>query len=61
LASGVWKQENQETVDGDAELIEASPYDHFWDCGASGTGLSMLGAILMATRAAPRKGSSKRS
>ncbi len=43
---------------GDAALIEASPYDHFWDCGASGTGLNMLGTILMETREALRRGPS---
>lgn len=36
---------------GDEELIESSPMDYFWGCGAKGTGQNWLGRILMETRA----------
>lgn len=36
---------------GDALLVEASPTDDYWGCGADGTGLNRLGYILMETRA----------
>lgn len=35
---------------GDEELIEDSPVDYFWGCGANGTGKNMLGKILMKIR-----------
>jgi N-glycosidase YbiA len=35
---------------GDEELIEASPSDYYWGCGAKGTGKNRLGQILMETR-----------
>lgn len=35
---------------GDALLVEASPYDHYWGCGADGTGANRLGEILMQVR-----------
>jgi N-glycosidase YbiA len=35
---------------GDQEIIEDSPRDYFWGCGADGTGLNQLGQILMAVR-----------
>lgn len=31
-------------------LIEDSPIDYYWGCGADGTGLNMLGQILMSVR-----------
>jgi len=40
---------------GDATLIEDSPYDSFWGIGAKGTGVNMLGKILMETREILRK------
>lgn len=35
---------------GDEELIEDSPVDWHWGCGADGTGKNMLGQILMKIR-----------
>jgi ribA/ribD-fused uncharacterized protein len=35
---------------GDEELIEDSPVDWFWGCGADGTGKNMLGKALMEIR-----------
>lgn len=35
---------------GDEELIEDSPVDWYWGCGADGKGQNMLGKILMAIR-----------
>ena len=35
---------------GDRELIEASPYDHFWGAGKDGTGRNRLGVLLMQVR-----------
>lgn len=35
---------------GEEELIEASPSDYYWGCGAKGTGKNRLGQILMETR-----------
>lgn len=35
---------------GEEELIEASPSDYYWGCGARGTGKNRLGQILMETR-----------
>ncbi len=34
----------------DAELIENSPIDSFWGCGADGQGQNNLGKVLMRTR-----------
>jgi ribA/ribD-fused uncharacterized protein len=31
-------------------LVEASPYDYYWGCGASGTWQNKLGKLLMALR-----------
>ncbi len=36
---------------GDEELIEDSPTDYYWGCGANGTGKNMLGKVLMRVRA----------
>ena len=36
---------------GEEEIIEDSPTDYYWDCGADGTGKNMLGRILMEVRA----------
>ncbi|WP_437666266.1 NADAR family protein [Sorangium sp. So ce1182] len=35
---------------GDEELVETSPADYYWGCGAEGVGKNMLGKILMETR-----------
>lgn len=35
---------------GDAEIIEDSPVDYYWGCGADGTGYNYLGKILMRVR-----------
>lgn len=40
---------------GNDELIEDSPYDSYWGCGADGRGKNMLGVILMETRETLRK------
>lgn len=36
---------------GDEDIIEDSPTDYYWGCGADGTGKNMLGRILMDVRA----------
>lgn len=36
---------------GDEELIEDSPVDWYWGCGADGTGQNVLGQVLMEIRA----------
>ena len=36
---------------GDVEIIENAPRDYYWGIGSKGTGQSMLGKILMETRA----------
>ncbi|WP_437736833.1 NADAR family protein [Sorangium sp. So ce1335] len=36
---------------GDEEIVERSPSDYYWGCGAEGVGRNMLGKILMETRA----------
>ncbi|WP_438029213.1 NADAR family protein [Sorangium sp. So ce233] len=36
---------------GDEEIVENSPSDYYWGCGAEGVGRNMLGKILMETRA----------
>lgn len=35
---------------GDEVLIEDSPIDWYWGCGADGTGKSVLGQVLMQIR-----------
>lgn len=35
---------------GDAEIVENSPIDFYWGCGADGGGKNMLGIILMEVR-----------
>ncbi|MBD1920772.1 NADAR family protein [Microcoleus sp. FACHB-831] len=35
---------------GDAEIVENSPSDRYWGCGADGSGKNMLGKILMEVR-----------
>ncbi len=35
---------------GDRQIVENSPIDYYWGCGADGTGLNRLGEILMAVR-----------
>jgi N-glycosidase YbiA len=35
---------------GNEEIIEDSPSDYYWGCGADGTGRNMLGKILMEVR-----------
>jgi hypothetical protein len=36
---------------GDELIVENSPIDYYWGCGAEGTGKNMLGQILMEVRA----------
>jgi N-glycosidase YbiA len=38
-------------ITGDEMLIENSPTDYFWGCGANHTGENHLGKILMGVRA----------
>ena len=40
---------------GDETLVENSPSDYFWGCGALGNGLNMLGRILMEVRETSRR------
>ncbi|MBD2498999.1 NADAR family protein [Nostoc sp. FACHB-280] len=35
---------------GDEEIVENSPIDYYWGCGADGSGKNMLGIILMEVR-----------
>ncbi len=35
---------------GDAEIVENSPIDYYWGCGANGSGKNRLGIILMEVR-----------
>jgi len=35
---------------GKEEIVEDSPVDYYWGCGADGTGQNMLGKILMRVR-----------
>lgn len=35
---------------GDEEIVENSPVDYYWGCGADGTGKNMLGIILIEVR-----------
>ncbi|MFQ4144091.1 NADAR family protein [Chlorogloeopsis sp. ULAP02] len=35
---------------GDKEIVENSPIDYYWGCGADGSGKNMLGIILMEVR-----------
>ncbi len=35
---------------GDEELVENSPIDYYWGCGADGSGKNKLGIVLMAVR-----------
>jgi ribA/ribD-fused uncharacterized protein len=41
---------------GDEELIEASPRDYHWGCGADGSGKNMTGRLLMQVRKELREG-----
>ena len=41
---------------GDEEIVENAPHDYYWGCGSDGTGLNMLGTLLMELRADSRKG-----
>lgn len=40
---------------GENEIIEKTTGDYYWGCGSKGTGLNMLGKILMETRDKLRK------
>jgi ribA/ribD-fused uncharacterized protein len=40
---------------GDEELVENSPTDYYWGCGADGSGLNRYGHVLMAVRAELRR------
>ncbi|AZZ95292.1 DUF1768 domain-containing protein [Hahella sp. KA22] len=44
---------------GDAELVEHTANDRYWADGGDGSGLNMLGKILMEVREAIRQGKSK--
>ena len=44
---------------GDEEIVENSPIDPYWGCGADGLGLNMLGKILMETRTILRERTAK--
>ncbi|MBE9205545.1 NADAR family protein [Nostoc sp. LEGE 06077] len=35
---------------GNSEIVENSPIDYYWGCGADGSGKNMLGIILMEVR-----------
>lgn len=35
---------------GDAEIVENSPYDYIWGCGADGSGANLLGKCWMEVR-----------
>ncbi len=35
---------------GDEQIIENSPIDYYWGCGADGSGKNMLGQVLMEIR-----------
>ena len=57
MKTAVWQkflshQEIQEVLlgTGDETLVENSPIDYFWGCGADKTGENHLGKILMAIR-----------
>jgi ribA/ribD-fused uncharacterized protein len=39
---------------GDEELVEDSPSDYYWGCGADGSGKNMTGVLLMEVRSALR-------
>jgi len=41
---------------GDEFLIEDSPVDYYWGCGADGSGKNMLGIVLMEIRDQLREG-----
>lgn len=41
---------------GDEYLIEDSPVDYYWGCGADGSGKNMLGRVLMEVRDDLKKG-----
>jgi len=38
------------TTTGDSVIIEDSPTDYYWGCGADGTGKNRLGSLLMELR-----------
>ncbi|MEO7001424.1 MAG: NADAR family protein [Ktedonobacterales bacterium] len=40
---------------GDEEIIEASPSDYYWGCGADGSGRNQLGRLLMLVRSRLRQ------
>jgi ribA/ribD-fused uncharacterized protein len=40
---------------GDEEIVEDSPIDSYWGCGADGKGQNNLGKILMEVRSRLRK------
>lgn len=40
---------------GDEEIVENSPIDSYWGCGADGKGQNMLGKVLMQVRDELRK------
>ncbi|MGO9405343.1 MAG: NADAR family protein [Terriglobales bacterium] len=44
---------------GDEEIIEQTTEDYYWGCGSDGSGLNMLGKLLMELRAGYRSSSSR--
>lgn len=42
---------------GNEELVENSPIDYYWGCGADGSGKNMLGIVLMEVRQQLKYGS----
>jgi len=46
---------------GDELLVEDSPVDYYWGCGADGTGKNMLGIVLMEVRDQLRNNKSESS
>ncbi|MBE9226433.1 NADAR family protein [Phormidium sp. LEGE 05292] len=46
---------------GEEEIIENSPIDYYWGCGADGSGKNRLGVILMEIREIIRSNSEKTS
>jgi ribA/ribD-fused uncharacterized protein len=44
---------------GEAEIVEASPYDYEWGCGADGSGKNLLGKAWMQVRSAMREKDAK--
>ncbi|MBW4681900.1 MAG: NADAR family protein [Microcoleus vaginatus WJT46-NPBG5] len=46
---------------GDEEIVENSPIDYYWGCGADGSGKNMLGKILVEVREILREHTEEKS